>query len=282
MTVLGLDASTGAVDVVLAYGGPVAAGADPTARWPRAYRPGPARPAATLLDAVSGLLAASGLSLAALDGVAVAVGPGSYAGVRAAVATAKALAWAAGLPLAAVGSLEALAFTAGPPPAVVAAALDARRDRVYGAVYRLVGGLPSAVVPPALWSRAHWVEAVRGIVGAAGPEGAVCRLAGAGWLPEDVAALSDVVDGSFTVTSSVGGAASRLVGLGSRPASPDGSPCRAEDTEPPVAQGVAAVGMLRLARGESADPLTLVPAYVSDPDIGPVRAGVGPGGAGGG
>ncbi len=273
MTVLGLDASTGAVDVVLAHGGSWAAGADPADRWPRAYRPGPARPAATLLDVVSGLLAASGLSLDVLDGVAVAVGPGSYAGVRAAVATAKALAWAAELPLAAVGSLEALAFAAGPPPAVVAAALDARRGRVYGAVYRVAGGLPSAVVPPALWSRAHWVEAVRGILGAARPEGGGCRLAGAGWLPEDVAALGDILESPFTLTPRSGGAAAHLADLGPLPAS------REEGTGPlHVAHGVAAVGMLRLARGEGVDPLTLVPAYVSEPDIGPVRAGVGPGG----
>src|SRR5207245_1583365 len=49
-----------------------------------------------------------------LGGLAVAVGPGSFTGLRIAVSTAKGLALALGLPIAAVPTLEAMAATLAP------------------------------------------------------------------------------------------------------------------------------------------------------------------------
>jgi tRNA threonylcarbamoyladenosine biosynthesis protein TsaB len=74
-------------------------------------------------------LAEAGLEAAALDRIAVTVGPGSFTGLRVGLAFAKGLALALERPCVGVGTLEALAAGAG--EGFVAACLDARRGRVY-------------------------------------------------------------------------------------------------------------------------------------------------------
>jgi tRNA threonylcarbamoyladenosine biosynthesis protein TsaB len=76
----------------------------------------------------------------ALDAIAVSMGPGSYTGLRIGVSTAKGWAAAVGAELVGVPTLEALAARAGPaaqPGDVACALLDARRDEVYAAAYRV-------------------------------------------------------------------------------------------------------------------------------------------------
>jgi tRNA threonylcarbamoyladenosine biosynthesis protein TsaB len=150
--VLGLDASAGVVGVALA--GPGGPRGDLLA-------PDDHRPAAGLLAAAAELLARSGLGREGVQGLAVAVGPGSYAGVRAAVVTAKAWAWAAGLPLAAVGSLEAIAWAAAVSGKPVAAAIDARRGRVYGALYVREEEQLVELEGPAVRERRTWLDELR-------------------------------------------------------------------------------------------------------------------------
>jgi tRNA threonylcarbamoyladenosine biosynthesis protein TsaB len=57
---------------------------------------------------VAALLAGAGIGLADLDRLAVGIGPGSFTGVRIAVAYAKSLAYGAGLPLVGISSYDAL------------------------------------------------------------------------------------------------------------------------------------------------------------------------------
>ena len=100
-----------------------------------------------VLPMVSSLLAESGVTLTTLDGLAVAVGPGSFTSLRIVASVAQGLAFGADLPVAAVGSLDALAFGTGAPRVVVC--VDARMQEVYTARY--VAGraeLPPAVLPP--------------------------------------------------------------------------------------------------------------------------------------
>lgn len=75
------------------------------------------------------LLSEAGTALGALDGIAVAVGPGSFTGLRIAVSVAQGLAFGAGLPVAGVSTLEALAWGLDAPVSV--ACVDARMGEVY-------------------------------------------------------------------------------------------------------------------------------------------------------
>jgi len=71
------------------------------------------------LAQVEALLGRAGLRLADLDRIAVGLGPGSFTGVRIAVAYAKALAYGAGLPLVGVSSYDALEPEDAPLPVLV-------------------------------------------------------------------------------------------------------------------------------------------------------------------
>ena len=94
---------------------------------------------ATLPDAVEELLAASGLKIGDLKGIGVAIGPGSFTGLRVGLSYAKGLARAVGIPLAGVPTLDAMALawrSGGPPGTQLCPILDARRGEVYAALYR--------------------------------------------------------------------------------------------------------------------------------------------------
>jgi tRNA threonylcarbamoyladenosine biosynthesis protein TsaB len=112
-----------------------------------------------LLVAIDRLLADAGWRPADLEGVAVAVGPGSFTGLRIGVSTAKGLGLSLGLPIAPVPTLDALAsgfpFAAIP----VLPVLDARKGEVYASRYRWRDGEMRreweylAVAPPELARR---------------------------------------------------------------------------------------------------------------------------------
>jgi tRNA threonylcarbamoyladenosine biosynthesis protein TsaB len=80
----------------------------------------------------------------------VSIGPGSFTGLRVAVAFARSLALAVGARLAAVPTLEAIAsnlLATASPPRCVAVMLPARRGEVFCGVYELQGELYSCAEP---------------------------------------------------------------------------------------------------------------------------------------
>ncbi len=89
----------------------------------------------TLMPMTDGVLKNAGLTLAQIDAVAVAAGPGSFTGLRIGVAAAKGLAWAAELPCIGVSTLEAMAQNLAHMDAVLVCAMDARRSQVYNALF---------------------------------------------------------------------------------------------------------------------------------------------------
>ena len=76
-----------------------------------------------------------GSSLQVIDGVTVAIGPGSFNGVRVAVATAKALAFALQKPLVGVSTLEIIAAQQDQWRGPVCSILEAGRSELYAACY---------------------------------------------------------------------------------------------------------------------------------------------------
>ncbi len=114
----------------------------------------PGAHAERVLAIVEEVLARAGAELSDLDAFAVTVGPGSFTGLRVAVATVKGLALPGGEPVAAVSTLRALEATvrarlpaelSGRP---VAAVLDARRGELYAAAFGAGG---EVLVPEGLY-----------------------------------------------------------------------------------------------------------------------------------
>jgi tRNA threonylcarbamoyladenosine biosynthesis protein TsaB len=92
-----------------------------------------------LLPAIDRLMADAGWTPADLEGLAVAVGPGSFTGLRIGLGAVKGLALALGIPVAGVPTLDALAAAlpfAGLP---VCPVVDARKGEVYACRYRWDG-----------------------------------------------------------------------------------------------------------------------------------------------
>lgn len=108
------------------------------------------RHAEMLLPALDFLLRSTKLERAAISGVVVGAGPGSFTGVRIAASTARGLAHGLGVPLYAFSSLEALALDAHSERAVCAL-FDARRGEVYAGCYRTgAAGTETLLEPDAL------------------------------------------------------------------------------------------------------------------------------------
>ncbi len=174
MRVLGIDTATPVASVALLDDGNVLAEA----------RSDTAGHRADLLVLVDEVCKRAGVAPAALDGVAIGAGPGSFTGLRIGMATAKGIAFAAQRPLWAVSSLAALAYAEleRDTSSTVVAVLDARRGEVYAGAYRSENGAivlvgDERVLPPAeltafVPSGAHFV----GDAAAAYPE--LARLPG--------------------------------------------------------------------------------------------------------
>lgn len=156
MKILGFDTATRATTVAL-----VDTDSDEVLER-RDDPPAGARPRHTtrLMSLVVDVLGAAEVSWADIDRIAVGVGPGTFTGLRIGVATAKALARAAEIPLVGISTLHALALgavrTEGHP--AVAAIIDARRGEAFAAVWE-TAQLGSAQ-PPALSPRALHPDAL--------------------------------------------------------------------------------------------------------------------------
>ena len=109
-----------------------------------------------LVSAIDGVLRAARRELADIDAFAVAVGPGSYTGLRIGLATVKGLAFATRKPAVGIPTLDALAWRLPYCAYPICPILDARKNEVYTGLYRTVTGrlelleAPRALPPSAL------------------------------------------------------------------------------------------------------------------------------------
>jgi tRNA threonylcarbamoyladenosine biosynthesis protein TsaB len=197
-----------------------------------------------LLGAVDHLLTLAGWRLAEVETLAVAVGPGSFTGLRIGVSTMKSLAFATGIPLVGIPTLDALAWSLPFAAHPICPILDAKKGEVYTALYRTDAGRLErrweyqALAPAALG------EALGREVG--GP----------------VIFVGDAVASCGAVLRGIMGGDARLAPPGHRL---------------PSAVSVAELARAARERGEQADPASLVPIYVrrSEAELGRERQRVG-------
>ncbi len=138
MRILALESATDACSVALLIEGEIQ----------ERHAIAPQRHTQLMLPMVSELCAEAGLSLGALDAIAVGVGPGAFAGVRIACALAQGLALAHELPVASISTLAALAVGGARQHGelVWLVTLDARRQELYWAHYVIDSALTSATL----------------------------------------------------------------------------------------------------------------------------------------
>ena len=89
----------------------------------------------TLMPMLDELTKALELDLSTIDAIAVAVGPGSFTGLRIGAAAVKGLAMALDKPVIEISTLEGLAYSCCESEKVVCPILDARRKQTYAAGY---------------------------------------------------------------------------------------------------------------------------------------------------
>ncbi|HEX9023100.1 MAG TPA: tRNA (adenosine(37)-N6)-threonylcarbamoyltransferase complex dimerization subunit type 1 TsaB [Geobacteraceae bacterium] len=117
--------------------------------------------ASRLLRAVDAVLRETGLAASDLDGIGVALGPGSFTGLRIGAATAKGLALAAGKPLVGFSSLAMLAMNLPWCAFPVCPMFDAKKKEVYTALYSCAE-LPLPVIADCAVSPGDFLEKIRG------------------------------------------------------------------------------------------------------------------------
>lgn len=91
---------------------------------------------ATIMPAIDYLLQKTNLDIHQVEGIALALGPGSFTGLRIGVTTVKGLAYALRVPVVGVSTLDVLAQNVCYASKLVCPVLDARKKEVYAALYR--------------------------------------------------------------------------------------------------------------------------------------------------
>jgi tRNA threonylcarbamoyladenosine biosynthesis protein TsaB len=182
-----------------------------------------------LMAAIDGVLRSARWELADVQAFAVALGPGSFTGLRIGLSTIKGLAFATGKPVVGVPTLDALAWRLPYCAYPVCPVLDARKNEVYAALYRTREGWLELLAAPRAVPPATLAEELRDAT--EGP----------------LVFVGDAVLPFGTVFVEVLGPRALLA-----PA----------DLRLPSAVTVGELGASALARGEPADPADLVPLYV--------------------
>lgn len=198
-----------------------------------------------LLPMVAALLAEAGIAAGACEAIAFGAGPGSFTGLRIACSVAQGLAYGLDCPVIAVDTLRAMAEElrqnqepeSMPDGTLVLAALDARMQEVYWAVYA--------------WENGEWQERVA--PGLSRPADVRHELA-----REACFASGGVADAGSGVIAQWGcgnGFDHFCVAL---------SPCVARIGSPkiPDAEAIVALAARQLARGETIAAQAAAPLYV--------------------
>ena len=181
----------------------------------------------TLLPHVEQVMQMAGTERAALTGVAVSLGPGSFTGLRIGLAAAKAIAYGLGIPIWGIPTTEALAWHYPVPGVAVVPFIDAQKGNVYSAVYQWQGNGFDEVSPVQVYTLEEALE--------------LCAAQ-----PVYVLAVGDM-------------AARKLAGRDDLPANVQVPP---PHVVMPRAANVAMAGLKRLAAGQADSVMNLEPVYI--------------------
>jgi tRNA threonylcarbamoyladenosine biosynthesis protein TsaB len=183
-----------------------------------------------LIEELDSLLEKLSISMKALDGFAVTIGPGSFSGLRVGLATVKGLAMATQRPVIPVSTLEALARNVSGPLHPVCTLLDAQREEAYAALFRRD-------------ETGQWIRI----------------------LPDQVIAPGDLLKQLSGPTIFVGEGAVLYQALIQQRMGEKASFAPPE-AQWPSAAIVAQMGLSRLLRGETAQAKEIAPSYLRRPD----------------
>ncbi|MGB9612575.1 MAG: tRNA (adenosine(37)-N6)-threonylcarbamoyltransferase complex dimerization subunit type 1 TsaB [Candidatus Margulisiibacteriota bacterium] len=165
-----------------------------------------------------------------IEAVAVAIGPGSYSGLRGAVATAKTLAQLLNVPLVGISTLEAIAYNLVDIEGTMAVILDARANEYNFALFGASSGKLKRLTEDLVFRFDHLVDKLSRITG---------KLYLVGNLREIKDHLSDKQNFHF-----------------------------AEELHShPYGINVAKLGLMKIRSGKVDDPLTLAPCYSHKPNF---------------
>ncbi len=126
MKILGIDTSTPIGSIALIDGDNLVA--EHTLNIVQAH-------SSRLMPAIDSVLKWGNITVDALGGCAVGIGPGSFTGIRIGVATIKSVCYALDKPIVAVSTLEAIAYNLRSTNGVICPLLDARRSEIYGTAF---------------------------------------------------------------------------------------------------------------------------------------------------
>ena len=130
MIILGIDTSTRRGSVAIAEGRKLLG---------ERVIPAGARHSSALIPAIDSLLGECGIDRAELDGIAVGIGPGSFTGIRIALATAQGLSVALGAPIRGIGGMDLLVADYGGSEARICPVIGAQSFGLYAALYEREG-----------------------------------------------------------------------------------------------------------------------------------------------
>jgi tRNA threonylcarbamoyladenosine biosynthesis protein TsaB len=106
-----------------------------------------------LLPAIQIVLSSSGLTIQDVEAFAVAVGPGSFTGIRIGLSTIKSFAYASKKPIAPVSTLTALAKKLqNSQNRLICPLVDAKKNEVYAALFESKKGKLKEMIPQGVFS----------------------------------------------------------------------------------------------------------------------------------
>jgi tRNA threonylcarbamoyladenosine biosynthesis protein TsaB len=181
----------------------------------------------------------AGIEPKQIEGVVVAVGPGSYAGLRGGLAVAKSLAQTLNVPLTGISTLEAIAYNLIDIEGTMAVILDAKADEYNFALFGASKGELKRLTDDLVLKFDHMMEKLS-------------RISGEIYLAGNIKGIREPLDFSRGKQ-----------GIGNR----DNFHLAEDIHSHPYGINVARLGLSKIKAGQIEDPLKLVPSYSHKPNI---------------